>query len=543
MRAWNEEGLLKRSETVYQRLQLPIPADYAAEAHGRFWSTYVESFGKVDPDDALLALDGDVDEWLHSLTLSRRLGDSMSAALDPALARIGDLTTSDYVKLIHSVIDSYTLSISDSVKLCSQLPLIKFLVDDFDYSASAVEAVLNAKLRIPKLNTGLVQDVAGKVASLAAPDVDYVDKIFDLDTRLSEEVFADADVPQIAETLDHAAAALGAPPIGRMFSELTSHGPYIQMLHWQCLLIEPQDFDPTILYEHSPRGVVAKHLFAKHADVGIGTGGSPYLNNAKSAYAADMQWAMQKKASHRAGAVGLSEILQALKEQPYHGRKSLASMLRWAVHKVIDIRRSEGLHLLVPIEEAETAWRWLSWVTHSNTESRGIFEQRAADHAVACMFPKSDGWELRGIGDAVNASNLSREKFGDEEAVNTHLRTVRAFEPHGGTLTQVYVDEHIRSLRRVMEVRKSSLEPVAPLTEWDIRVTFIAHSHQLKAQEHKAGDATVNVRFLTFAELLSEESLRGAGVLSFNKNVIDALNRPGVTADLRQSAASRLAAR
>ena len=76
---------------------------------------------------------------------------------------------------------------------------------------------------------------------------------------------------------------------------------------------------------------------------------------------------------------------------------------------------------------------------------------------------------------SVNASNLRRRKTGDCEFEHSAHHSVAAYEAHGGRLAEVYVEGHRRSLAAVLRARTDDLAAVAPVDEWDITITFIAH--------------------------------------------------------------------
>lgn len=541
MAAWNDPDIIIRAKLSYQRLQLPMPTAISDDALQTLWENFTQSFDGVDAEDCLIAFENDVTEWLTALSITPRLDGAINAAVASVYPEILGQAQSSLSEFIKGIAKTYTLESHDAVKLGSQLALVRTLSNEFQYSASSITTILKSKIEVERLNTYLVQDLSKYVAPGANITKENVDRIFEDDSRLSPIVFADSDIEDIVATLNYTARTLNMPSIGSRFSALAGHEPYIQMLHWQTILVEFQDFDPSLLYEYSPRGVVAKHLFGKHEAIGLGTGGNPFLNNAKSAYAADMQWAMQKKPAQRGLAIGLSDTLQALKFQSYQGRKSMATLLRWAIHKTLDIKESQDSNLIPSLGDndrnasLEKIKSWLDYVAVSNTESRGIFEQRSIDYAVACLFA-ADTMEFRGLGDSVNASNLSRSKFGDEEVIDSNNCVIKAFEPHGGTLTQVYVDEHLRSMSKVLLNRSEALEMVAPISEWDFNVIFVAHAMDLKAQTHNISGAEIQVSFLTYEELLEQIEDGAHSPELFNELVVGALNKAGVSSSLRAKA-------
>jgi len=541
MPTWNDPDIVTRAQLSYQRLQLPIPILQADIGRDTLWRVFVESFDGVEAEDALIALDADVTEWLQNLSVSDRLRAAIFASLEASAPALLENHKLDFIDFVVSLAASYTLAPQEAIKLASQLSLVKTLAGDFQYSSSSVTTVLGSKIEVEKLNTYLVQEMGKFVGETSSVTIEFVDQVFEHDARLSPAAFADAELGDIVESLDFAAETLQMPKVGRFFATLSEHDPYVQMLHWQMILIEFQDFDPSLLYEFSPRGAVAKHLFEKHKTVGLGTGGNPFLNNAKSAYAADTQWAMQKKPAQRRLAAGLSETLQSLKYQSYQSRRSMATLLRWAIHKLLEIRTNTNQNLIPLMSDAGRGDisakidKWLAFTATENSETRGIFEQRFVDYFVACMFDRSN-LDIRGLKDSVNASNLSRLKFGDEEIMDVENARIIAFEPHGGSLSQVYVDEHLRSMSKVLEGRRDELEMVAPISEWEFSITFVVHKSKIDAQVHTILDATVSVNIKSYADLINDIKGLGHSNANFDEQVVAVLNKPGVSLPIRTKA-------
>jgi len=541
MPEWNDPDIVTRAQLSYQRLQLPIPTSEAEKGLNVLWQTYVESFDGAEPEDCLIAFEADVTEWLEGLKITDRLKSSLLIAISNAAPNLQENHKIDYPSFITDLANSYALLPQDAVKLGSQLSLVKTLAKGFQYSSSSINAILESKVEVEKLNTYLLQDMGKFVGSLPSIDENDLSKIVENDILLSPTIFADSELEDIVEKLNITAKTLNMPRIGDYFAKLIDHDPYLQMLHWQSVLIEFQDFDPSILYEFAPRGKIAKTFFKQHEAVGVGTGGNPILNNAKSAYAADTQWAMQKKPRHRKSAIGLSDILLSLKTQSYPSRKSMATLLRWAIHKYLDVKSNVDQKLIPNLADlkSETATdriqSWLKFTAKANTETRGIFEQRCVDYLVSCLFQNKDV-EIRGLKDSVNATNLSRLKFGDEEVMDVHSKSVKAYEPHGGNLSQIYIDEHLRSMAKVVLARRQELEMVAPLINWEFKVIFVAHSSSVKSQEHFVSGAKVSVEVSNYSDLIDEVENVGHSPEFFDDMVVSALNRAGVSLTTRTKA-------
>lgn len=86
-----------------------------------------------------------------------------------------------------------------------------------------------------------------------------------------------------------------------------------------------------------------------------------------------------------------------------------------------------------------------------------------------------DDWVPRGIGDSVFATNLSKKKFGDAELKHKVRDEIIAVEAHGGRLTGRYVEDHLFTMRAVLEARRAELEDRVPVARWSVEVVFVAH--------------------------------------------------------------------
>jgi hypothetical protein len=91
------------------------------------------------------------------------------------------------------------------------------------------------------------------------------------------------------------------------------------------------------------------------------------------------------------------------------------------------------------------------------------------------IHEESFGWTARGLGDPVNASNVSRKKLGDCDFQNLATRKVVAYEAHGGTLTQPYLNEHLRTLPKTAIPRIEEWQTYTLKRGWHVEIIFVAH--------------------------------------------------------------------
>jgi hypothetical protein len=150
----------------------------------------------------------------------------------------------------------------------------------------------------------------------------------------------------------------------------------------------------------------------------------------------------------------------------------------------------------------------LAAVAADNTQSHGIIEQRLVD-ALSVLLHPDPPWLARGVGDAVNANNVSRRKCGDADFQLSTEFSVIAYEPHGGVLTDVYLRGHRRTLEVVLGRRRIEWdENVAPGLPWTVTVIYVAHSTALAGAmsdyDFTTDSTTVQFRATTYSSLISQ---------------------------------------
>jgi hypothetical protein len=167
----------------------------------------------------------------------------------------------------------------------------------------------------------------------------------------------------------------------------------------------------------------------------------------------------------------------------------------------------------------------------------GIVEQRYVD-AVTVANKAADGdWRApRGLGDSVNASNLSRKKFGDIEFKHLRERRIEAYEAHGGVLTEGYVRDHLSSLPYVLEFRTSELEDRGAIEDWQLKVIFVAHDFRGNLPENANIDGMpVEITYETYEEF-APDAIDNGMVDAFNDAFVDRINAIQTPHRVRQAA-------
>jgi hypothetical protein len=439
----------------------------------------------------------------------------LSALIDAAL-RAGDpdwgtRLASNYRELHEAVLqDRHLLSFDEASAFLSHARLIAQLAAEESMSAAQIANVLSARDRRVDFTWQAVQDVLGRLDLRKALELAEVQALFERDEALEEPHYADADFGDAASIVGHVGQSFGFPDdleslLIRLFPpdpDGPRHGPYLQMLHYQCVIAEFFDHALTVLYEFAPRGAVAEWLFTQYPG-DLSGAGNPFLNNAKSVDRLDAAWARSKdRQGLLSPASALFEIVAGLEVMGFAARQELAGWLRRWLLRVIRLTRP--LAREVPGHPtAEAVAALLDAVSRDETRTAGIIEQRLVDAVALTRHFEHYGWRSHGVGDSVNASNVSRRKLGDCEFQNAAERKVVAYEAHAGNLSQVYIDGHAQTLRRVLPMRIEEWERIADLKDWEIEVVFVAHSFSCLPADLEIEGLDVAVQFVSYPDFIA----------------------------------------
>jgi len=443
-----------------------------------------------------------------------------------------------YDKLRQGGKDWASLHHASAVRLISKTNLTSMLLTTQNYSCSQVARVFGAtesSLRVSYQAIAAVARSIESVPELSSSEV--VDALHAADRSRSETLFPDASLGESCEivarrfeawgqtsTIRHTLAALVG--LGRRGVE--PFQPYLQILHWCSLPVEFFDHPASYLYEFSPRGKIALSLFSKYP----AATGNPVLNNAKATVRLDRTWAQNRGGEDAASLVSL---LEALENLPWAARRQAARVIRAWLLRVIDLLDQafrpvpDGLSL-------EQIRKISSALAETPSRTRGVLEQRFTD-VLAVLALSGPGWRPIGLGDGVNASNLSKKKLGDVEFMHVENRESIALETHGGHLTGAYVIEHHRSLARVLRVRlDESWLLIDEAANWTVKVLFVAHSRDRDLPgEAEIHGVHVRFEYLNYHEFLESaysRTLPWDEIKTFHTYMVDALN----VSTVRQSA-------
>ena len=464
--------------------------------------------GVTRPDEHGPTLRLDVDDWRERGSVSSRLETACRWAIEAGDELYGQRIAKGYFALHSELQQTHLLSFDAASAFLSHARLAAHLAEREMSSSAQVSRVLTARDRRASFSWQSVQLLLRKLQIAPALSMEEVVALHAWDGDLDKTLLADADVDDATEIVGALAEDLGfGDGITKHLKALASndavaHGPYLQMLHYQCVIAEFFDHALTMIYEFSPRGEVAEWIFDRYP-AGLVGARNPFLNNAKSVDRLDEAWARSKdRQGLMAPAYALVELLQGLEDMGFQARRELAGWLRRWLLRVIRVR--EPLATIIPTSlSAQQLRAVFEAVSDGETLSLGVLEQRLVDLAAVVAHPEAAGWRLRGIGDPVNATNLSRLKLGDVDCQLPDDRRVVAYEAHAGDLSQVYIEAHLHTLRRVLPARQREWLGIADLSEWNLEIIFVAHSATAAEGVYGVQDFPVTVRLVSFRDLLA----------------------------------------
>lgn len=533
-------GSLEGSREALRWLLLPIDVG-AEEAAVAAAVAELESMG-VDEGDIPTWLELEVEGWRGSGGPGRQLEAVASAYIDAGDDDLASLLSERYFGLHRRLAKEPLLGHEGASALLSHARLVALLASQESLSAAQIAKIVATRDTRTPVVWKHIDVILGKLDIKPSLQRDDVEAVAAVDRALELEVFADAEEFVCVEMVADAGRRLGFP--GDLQSALRTllpadavpKGPYLQMLHFQCVLAEFYDHDLSAIYEFNPRGEASEWLFAQYPDA-LEVAGNPFLNNAKSVDRLGVEWARSKDAARRAEAHALVGIIEGLDSMGFAARRELASWIRRILTR--QIRLAEGMSIDLPRALTSTqAGRMIGAVGAEETRTRGILEQRLVDAACSLRHPAPD-WISRGLTDSVNATNVSRMKCGDCDFQDSSAHKVVAYEAHAGRLTDLYLHAHLRTLGRILREREREwAENVGPGLAWTVKVVFVAHEPDLRelpvAQD--IGGVEVEVEVLTFAELLEELDDGDPTVLTALRNyVLEPLSRPRTPDAVRQT--------
>lgn len=545
----NDVGMMPYESVLEALRPLRLPIERGRE---RAVESAVESTLRSDHESSQQAIERAAymaDLWLEG-EQHRDLRPLVNAAITAGMPTTGGETLAARYPALLRKLETDLQSRDLAAALISEAPLIYRLSADQGMSATQIAHVLSQVLGGTFFPYESVESVMTALGQKAALDSDRVSQLSVIDYLAASKRFADASYGEATDIAGAAALRLGFDgDLGAMLRDLCppalpsrANIPYLQALEFVCFVAAEADHPPQFLYEFAPRGQVANQIFARYSNA-LAPTGNPILNNFKAVEAADRAWARSRPSM---ASNALVRLLEGLAKLPYGARRDLAAWLRqWLLHttSLLDPGPREVFDLESVL--ATHIERLLSWVCSGNTQTAGTAEQRTVDALASLLHPARDGWRGRGFGDAVNISNLSRRKLGDCEFQLTSNNQVVGYEPHGGRLTLPYLEGHLKSARRVIDLRVEEWSTVSDPSRWSVEVQFVAHEIDpmfVGINETTNSGVLVTVGAETFSSFVTRSKLAShpdSITSAVTTYVFAALNRPQTPQRIRDIIAER----
>jgi hypothetical protein len=459
--------------------------------------------------------------------------------LKTANPNFGQIISYKYFRIHHALTDNLFLSFELATILLSHLRLIITLAKEEDMSAAKIIKVLKSiDNRLSEISWKEVQGILSTLGFKPELRKEKVELLYEEDKRLETEFFADSgledacyQIGEIARGLHfqgNAEALLKTLAVGGAV-----HLPYLQVLHYQCLIAGFYDHEATRTYEFAPRGIVANWLFEKWNSL-VSTV-NPFLNNLKAVDVLDENWSRSKKHGEIEQASALVELLKGLDGLGFAALKELSSWIRRFLIRYINLKTVPVVNVPSALNNSQLT-KIFKVLTSAPTATFGILEQRTVDLFASLLHPKENGWRSRGLGDPVNANNLSKRKLGDCDFQDSTSKEIVAYEAHGGTLSNVYFEGHMRTLVRSLQRRKEELESIADFADWKIRIVFVAYGFKEKLPSKVyVEEIEIKIEFVTFEKLVQNVDLTTRKFLDFLKPCfIDVINDRRTPAFVRE---------
>jgi hypothetical protein len=435
----------------------------------------VEGF---NDDEALLKLEFEFDAWLDSTA------PTLSHHFDPLLARASWYSSSlgtpskTYSQLVTKLTSKFSMRRRQAVIILTQLPTIVMLANGNQMSCAGIARLLARMGRRGVLDWRVVDTIISHFGIHHELDEAAVSQLIESEKIQAEAVMGDSTVETLIEVLSEHAEEIGLeqrftlglrelfePQQGNCFI------PYLQTLLYLTVIDQFFDHPTEYLYTFRPRGRAANVVFEIFPS-SLAPTGNPILNNFKAVDRLSEDWARSRH-DQREIAVALVDVVEGLSSLAYLPRRQMSSLLRLALLKFIQIKTPATI-VLNNVTTVDELVRFTALVVEAPTVTRGIVEQRLSDFCGALLH-STPKWRPRGLGDPVNATNRSSKKLGDCDFQDATGRRCIAMEAHAGRLTDVYIKEHLRTLKLNLPNRLEEWTTIADITEWRLELFFLVH--------------------------------------------------------------------
>jgi hypothetical protein len=413
-----------------------------------------------------------------------------------------------YVAVIRRIEGKYTSTRRDAVVLLTRLPLILLLAERFNNSPARIARLLGSADALNPVSWRAVQAILIHFGIRNELDQKQVSSLLVEDKTMSADEYGDADSATTVELISARAKALGLGgesevSLSRLLapSGIEPFFPYLQMLLFVAVVDHFYDHPSEYIYTFKPRGAVANLIFGCFPPE-LAPGGNPMLNNFKAVNRITHDWA-ESRDENREQAESLVAIVLGLSSLSYPARKQLSGVIRRGILRVTELKTPTVIN--VPdVRNMGEVVRFLENVANAPTGTRGIIEQRVTDF-LGALRHREAVWRSRGLGDPVNASNTASRKLGDCDFQNSVAHRCHAFEAHAGKLTDLYLNEHTRTLRLNLPARILEWGGISEIESWSMDVTFVAHEDaRVATGDFIPVDFPCALRVRTFREAASE---------------------------------------
>lgn len=535
-------------------LLLPIAPALESDYH-KFVASYLDRSGIPEPDQAKW-LEVALRRWRSDASPPKILREIVKRSLyesgrspvtfmfenasnDPRLLNAAKKASTKYFNAHHGLMKRHLLSDGDARQVLSYAAMMSRWAVVERMSASEISRVLAVKDGRADLNWKVVQTVLSMTGCSPDLSLKELQDIYDRDTLQEPELFVDLSLTESLDLIAQQAVRLGASArIQEWLHDLFGdnlHAPYLALLHYQLATAERYDHAVSYPYEFQPRGDKGTWLVDVYVKAGIPVKKSAVLNNAKATMSLNAAWALHRKDFRGANAV--ANILGEVEALGALAKTELSARLRGILHRYLRVTKEKNGPLPFELQSLSTGEvsKLFARVGNENSRTEGIVEQRLVD-CYGLSRHASGVWKQLGLGDSVNATNVSRRKLGDIEfaCADQSNPSIEALEAHGGKLTDLYVKDHLDTFCEVLAMRLEDLESIAPIVDWSFTVTFVAHefgggiSGGYDVDIGSSQPVRVIVKLVSFKDALSALANHAAVDALLNDYFIKPLNDPYV---------------
>lgn len=488
-----------------------------------------------------------VKDLLYSPALNPR---TFAIDVGPAVANPDDVArrfSEVFFALHKQLMDSEKVSHMEASRILSHTHTIALLASGAGMTASKIYGMLSSDGIVLGKGWSAVRTILDRCGIRHDLGQAEVEAIFNEDRDAEPDLFGDLDIPGSIQHAAEACLEFGyrgdlEGQLHMLLDEDVFHPPYMCMIHFQLTILAIHQNRVANGYEFSPRGQGLLWLARQYLNSGLDVADSPFLNNAKSVDTLDASWASPKKPAQRPSARALADILHEFDTLSDPSRTAGAKYLRGLFHRILRVTletRGAMPDILPPLTPAQME-NLVTRIGAGNTGTTGVLEQRLTDCWLLHQAGNIADWHEKGIGNSVYATNTSKKKFGDAEIkhrVNPHIVAVEA---HGGHLSQVYVDDHLSTLRKVLPIRIEELEDRAAIANWMLDLHFISHSADPGLMANTDIDGLrVNIIYHRFSDLAAL-GIDPAFQALLGPHFVDQLNVVHVPSRFRRSAIALL---